>query len=154
MQKIIAEVLASPAVAAVHPDIAPTMTFARETRDLLIECCVEFITMLSSEANEIAEKDAKKTIACEHVTKALQELGFEEYVPELLGVAENFKTSQVVRISPSSLRELSLVQASGLLISVLGCHADPREETIQNRAIRPHKRPTHRRAGRTLPLCG
>ena len=73
------------------------MSFAKETRDLLIECCVEFITMLSSEANEIAEKDAKKTIACEHITKALQELGFGEYVPELLEVADSFKTSQVVR---------------------------------------------------------
>ena len=73
------------------------MTFAKETRDLLIECCVEFITMISSEANEIAEKDAKKTIACEHITKALEELGFAEYVPDLLDVAQSFKTQQVVR---------------------------------------------------------
>jgi len=73
------------------------MTFAKESRDLLIECCVEFITMISSEANEIAEKDAKKTIACEHITKALEELGFAEYVPDLLEVAQQFKTQQVVR---------------------------------------------------------
>jgi len=52
--------------------------------------------MLSSEANEMAEKDAKKTIACEHITKALEELGFGEYVPELQRVAEAFKGSQVV----------------------------------------------------------
>lgn len=52
--------------------------------------------MLSSEANEIAEKDAKKTIACEHITKALEELGFGEYVSELLNVAKQFRTSQVV----------------------------------------------------------
>lgn len=72
------------------------MSFAKDARDLLIECCVEFITMLSSEANEIAEKDAKKTIACEHITKALEELGFGEYVSELLNVAKQFRTSQVV----------------------------------------------------------
>ena len=54
--------------------------------------------MLSSEANEIAEKDAKKTIACEHITKALEELGFGDYVPELVSVADGFKTSQVVSI--------------------------------------------------------
>lgn len=72
------------------------MSFAKESRDLLIECCVEFITMISSEANEIAEKDAKKTIACEHITKALEELGFAEYVPDLLEVAQQFKTQQVV----------------------------------------------------------
>ncbi|KAG9558189.1 hypothetical protein KCU79_g9070, partial [Aureobasidium melanogenum] len=50
VQKIITEVLAND----------QGMSFAKETRDLLIECCVEFITMISSEANEIAEKDAKK----------------------------------------------------------------------------------------------
>ena len=72
------------------------MSFAKESRDLLIECCVEFITMISSEANEIAEKDAKKTIACEHITKALEELGFSEYVPDLLEVAQHFKSQQVV----------------------------------------------------------
>lgn len=94
MQKIINEVLA--AQGAGGEAIGQTMSFAKETRDLLIECCVEFITMLSSEANDIAEKDAKKTIACEHITKALEELGFGEYVPELLSVADSFKTSQQV----------------------------------------------------------
>lgn len=79
------------------PDGQPGgMTFAKETRDVLIDCCVEFITMLSSEANEIAEKDAKKTIACEHVTKALAELGFEEYVPELRKQADSFKNAAAV----------------------------------------------------------
>lgn len=108
VQKIITEVLSSLAASGGPPGTSGTsseaatgekgqaMSFAKETRDLLIECCVEFITMLSSEANEIAEKDAKKTIACEHITKALQELGFSEYVPELLEVAESFRTSQVV----------------------------------------------------------
>ena len=104
VQKIINEVLASPSILALTGDGAAassaTMTFAKETRDLLIECCVEFITMLSSEANEIAEKEAKKTIACEHITKALEELGFGEYVPECQAVAGNFKTTQVVSFHP------------------------------------------------------
>lgn len=86
VQKIITEVLAND----------QGMSFAKETRDLLIECCVEFITMISSEANEIAEKDAKKTIACEHIVKALEELGFNEYVPDLLEVAQQFKSQQAV----------------------------------------------------------
>ena len=95
VQKIINEVLAS---AAASTD-SQAMSFAKETRDLLIECCVEFITMISTEANEIAEKDAKKTIACEHITKALEELGFGEYVQEIMAVADQFKTSQVVCIT-------------------------------------------------------
>jgi histone H3/H4 len=94
VQKIINEVLASKAA----DENVQSMTFTKDTRDLLIECCVEFITMISTEANEIAEKDAKKTIACEHITKALEELGFGEYVQEIVAVADQFKTSQVVCI--------------------------------------------------------
>jgi down-regulator of transcription 1 len=72
------------------------MAFAKETRDLLIECCVEFITLISSEANDIAEKEAKKTIACEHVKQALEELGFSEYVDDILEVAADHRRQQVV----------------------------------------------------------
>ena len=70
------------------------VTCAKETRDLVIECCVgktkilntcvaliltscsaiEFIHLLSSEANEICEKESKKTIAPEHIISALQVL--------------------------------------------------------------------------------
>jgi hypothetical protein len=80
------------------------MTFAKDSRDLLIECCVEFITLISSEANEIAEKDAKKTIACEHVKAALEELDFGEYVPAILDVAQDYKKQQQVCAFPHSIR--------------------------------------------------
>lgn len=87
VQKIVTEILQS----------EPGMTFAKDSRDLLIECCVEFITLISSEANEIAEKDAKKTIAAEHVQKALEELDFHDYVPAILEVEKDFKNQQKVR---------------------------------------------------------
>jgi histone H3/H4 len=74
------------------------LTFARDARDLLIECCVEFITLISSEANEIAEKEAKKTIACEHVQSALNQLGYPDYIPEILRVAQEHKQFQAVRL--------------------------------------------------------
>lgn len=89
VQKIIVEILAS----------SPGTTFAKDARDLLIDCCVEFITLISSEANEIAEKEAKKTIATEHVDKALRELGFPEYVGEVLAVAGEHKEQLKVRSS-------------------------------------------------------
>jgi histone H3/H4 len=72
------------------------LTFGKDARDLLIECCVEFITLISSEANDIAEKEAKKTIACEHVEKALTELGFGEYVQSVIDVANEYKEQQKV----------------------------------------------------------
>jgi histone H3/H4 len=86
VSKIISEVLMDESVA-----------FSRDSRDLLIECCVEFITLLSSEANEIAEKDAKKTIALEHVRSALGVLEFGDYIPEIERVAQEHKAFQQVR---------------------------------------------------------
>ena len=79
------------------------ISFAKEARDLLIECCVEFITLISSEANEISEKEAKKTIACDHITKALEQLGFSDYVPAVLEAAAEHKEVQKVSYGSHSL---------------------------------------------------
>ncbi|KIJ56539.1 hypothetical protein M422DRAFT_22704 [Sphaerobolus stellatus SS14] len=64
---------------------------AKETRDLIIECCVEFIHLISSDANEICEQESKKTIAPEHIIGALKRLGFEQYVTEVDGVLKDHK---------------------------------------------------------------
>ncbi|KAJ1975578.1 negative cofactor 2 transcription regulator complex subunit ncb2 [Dimargaris verticillata] len=67
---------------------------AKETRDLLIDCCNEFIHLIASEANEICEKEAKKTIAAEHVLNALKTLGFESYLTEVQDVYEDHRKQQ------------------------------------------------------------
>jgi histone H3/H4 len=54
----------------------------KETRDLLINCCVEFIHLVSSEANDVCERNSRKTISPEHVLEALRNLGFGSYVEE------------------------------------------------------------------------
>ncbi|KAF2097263.1 histone-fold-containing protein [Rhizodiscina lignyota] len=106
VQKIITEILSNDSGVA----------FAREARDLLIDCCLEFVQMVSSQANEIAEKEAKKTIACEHVTGALDELGFSDYIPELLKVAQEYKVQQAGRerkqdkIAQSGMTEEELIR--------------------------------------------
>mmetsp|Transcript_39624 Transcript_39624/g.86344 ORF Transcript_39624/g.86344 Transcript_39624/m.86344 type:complete len:130 (+) Transcript_39624:381-770(+) len=53
-----------------------------EVRDLFVECCTEFINLVSSEANEISTKEDKKTISPEHVMNALTALGFDRYLTE------------------------------------------------------------------------
>jgi len=88
VQKIIGEILT-----ALSTPSSPELTFSKDARDLLIECCVEFVTLISSEANEIAEKEAKKTIAAEHIVKALTDLQFEEYIPDIEEAAVDFKES-------------------------------------------------------------
>ena len=109
VQKIISEILGS--------DVA----FAKDARDLLIDCCVEFITLISSEANDIAEREAKKTIASEHVVKALKDLGFEEYIDQILEVATEHKEHQKVKFYPSILCFSDTINTCHYCTTVLPC---------------------------------
>ncbi|CCD23791.1 negative cofactor 2 transcription regulator complex subunit NCB2 NDAI_0C01300 [Naumovozyma dairenensis CBS 421] len=85
VQKMISEVLDS------------DLSFGKEGREIIIQSGVEFIMILSSMASEMAENEAKKTIAPEHVIKALEELEFNEFIPFLEQVLVEFKGSQKVK---------------------------------------------------------
>jgi down-regulator of transcription 1 len=50
-------------------DALPDMRIANETRELLNQCCVEFIKHVSREAQLISSKDQRKTIYHDHVQK-------------------------------------------------------------------------------------
>eukprot|EP00882_Tetradesmus_deserticola_P009821 GHRQ01010378.1.p2 GENE.GHRQ01010378.1~~GHRQ01010378.1.p2 ORF type:complete len:122 (+),score=61.79 GHRQ01010378.1:400-765(+) len=67
------------------------MRCAAECMDMLMDCCTEFIQLLSSEANELAMADQKSTITPEYVTRALQQLGFEEWAEQVKTSHEQFK---------------------------------------------------------------
>lgn len=79
VQKILSEILPK--------DIA----VSKEAREAITECSIEFIMILSTQLNEIAEKEAKKTIASDHVVKALEELGFHSYLEVISKVLEEHK---------------------------------------------------------------
>ena len=64
---------------------------AGATMDLLIECCTEFVQLVTSEANEICSKDNKATMNPEHIIQALQQLEFPEFEHDLLPLLEQFK---------------------------------------------------------------
>ncbi|KAK7060308.1 negative cofactor 2 transcription regulator complex subunit ncb2 [Paramarasmius palmivorus] len=94
---------------------------AKETRDLVIECCVEFIHLISSEANEICEKDSKKTIAPEHIISALKQLGFDSFTSEVEDVLKDHKQQQkdrekkVSKFEQSGMTEEELAAAQAAL---------------------------------------
>lgn len=71
--------------------LPPDVRVARDAQDLLIECCVEFINLVSSESNEVCSREEKRTIAPEHVLKALQVLGFGDYIEEVYAAYEQHK---------------------------------------------------------------
>lgn len=75
-------------------DIASSLDvrLTSDTRELIADCCTEFVQLLSSEANEICEKDNKKTITPEHVLRALQQLGLGRFRND---VEEEYQRSKV-----------------------------------------------------------
>ncbi|CAK5263056.1 unnamed protein product [Mycena citricolor] len=104
-------------VAKMISELLPSdIVCAKETRDLVIECCVgepsaivfspfarnfdsnttrpEFIHLISSEANEICEQESKKTIAPEHIIGALKRLGFDSFTSEVEDVLKEHKQQQ------------------------------------------------------------
>ncbi|SCV04480.1 LAME_0H18778g1_1 [Lachancea meyersii CBS 8951] len=85
VQKIISEVLES------------DLTFSKEAREIIIESGIEFIMILSSMASEMADKEAKKTIAPDHVIKALEELEYHEFIPYLEQILVEHRETQRIK---------------------------------------------------------
>jgi down-regulator of transcription 1 len=100
VQKIITEVLAalSNPTSSSPSATKDSQTMTKPARDLLINCALEFLKMLSSEANDISERESKKTISLEHIETALKELGFGDYIPGCREVVEEWKETQKKRI--------------------------------------------------------
>ncbi|CEP62893.1 negative cofactor 2 transcription regulator complex subunit NCB2 LALA0_S06e06260g [Lachancea lanzarotensis] len=85
VQKIISEALES------------DLTFSKEAREIIIESGIEFIMILSSMASEMADKEAKKTIAPDHVIKALEELEYHEFIPYLEQILVEHRETQRIK---------------------------------------------------------
>lgn len=47
-------------------ELVPSVRVANDARELILNCCTEFIHLVSSEANDICNKQNKKTITPEH----------------------------------------------------------------------------------------
>lgn len=72
-------------------DTVPSFRVANDARDLITNCCTEFIRLIATEANEICERDQKKTISPEHVLSALDKSGFSDYQQEAIAVYRDCK---------------------------------------------------------------
>lgn len=90
---------------------------SKETRDMLVDCCNEFVHLISSEANDICEKSGRKTISPEHVLESLKTLGFTDYL-EGVQQAHDEHTEQhkeKERIKASSKAEAAKLSEEELL---------------------------------------
>ncbi|CAD7699615.1 unnamed protein product [Ostreobium quekettii] len=69
----------------------PELRLAGDATDMLIECCTEFVSLVSSESNEVSTEEKRNTIYPEHVIRALRALGFQEFVPDVTAAWEHWK---------------------------------------------------------------
>jgi histone H3/H4 len=86
-------------------ETVPDLRIANETRDLINQCCVEFIRHLSREAQRISSEDQRKTIYHEHVQKALSNLGFpKDYIDAADRVLDECKVNAEKRLRRKNSR--------------------------------------------------
>ena len=72
-------------------ELVPDIRVANDTRDLILQCCSDFIRLITTEANVICEEQQKKTMSAEHVLGALDKLGFSSYRAEAESVLNDCK---------------------------------------------------------------
>jgi len=72
-------------------EVVPNVRVATDARELILACCTEFIHVLSAEANDLCERQQKKTISPEHILAALDNLGFSCYKDEAKTVLQEAK---------------------------------------------------------------
>ncbi len=86
-------------------ELCPNVRVSNEARELVLNCCTEFIHLLSSEANEACNGQQKKTINAEHVLNALENLGYGEFKKECEDVLSECKDAAAKRRRQSTRLE-------------------------------------------------
>jgi histone H3/H4 len=109
-------------------EILPHVRVANESRELILNCCTEFIHLLSSEANDICNQQQKKTINAEHILQALEKLGFSDYSAEAEAVLRDCKAVAAKRRRQSTRLENLGIPEEELLRQQQELFAKAREE--------------------------
>ncbi|XP_037937688.1 protein Dr1-like [Teleopsis dalmanni] len=109
-------------------ELVPNVRVANESRELLLNCCTEFIHLISSESNEVCNQRNKKTINAEHVLEALDRLGFRDYKQEAEAVLNDCKEVAAKRRRQSTRLENLGIPEEELLRQQQELFARAREE--------------------------
>lgn len=112
-------------------ELIPSVRVANESRELILNCCTEFIHLIASEANEICNQSRKKTINAEHVLKALDSLGFGDYRADAEAVLQDCKAVAAKRRRQSMRLENLGIPEEELLRQQQELFAKAREEQAQ-----------------------
>jgi len=86
-----------------------------DSQQLILQCCMEFLQLVSSEANDICSRQNKKVIVPDHILMALRKLGFDKYIPDLKQVHEEHKRQEAAKPKVSKRLEDSGLSREELL---------------------------------------
>ena len=59
---------------------------------LPLNCCAEFVQLVTAEANQMVDTEKKQTMSPEHVLRAIQQLEFHSWQADLTSTISEFKT--------------------------------------------------------------
>lgn len=111
-------------------ELLPNVRVANEARELILNCCTEFIHLLSSEANDICNQQQKKTINAEHILLALDKLGFGDYRADAEAVLKDCKAMAAKKRRKSTRLENLGIPEEELLRQQQELFAKAREEQM------------------------
>ncbi|XP_022656268.1 protein Dr1-like [Varroa jacobsoni] len=112
-------------------ELLPNVRIANESRELVLNCCSEFIHYIATQANEICNQHHKKTINAEHILTALEKLGFKEYCDDAQRVFADCKEVAAKRRKQSSRLEHLGVPEEELLRQQQELFAKARQEQAE-----------------------
>ncbi len=107
---------------------------------------VEFVHLISSEANDICEKSGRKTISPEHVMEALKSLGFSDYLDQVQAAYDDHQNQnkEKERIRAHSKAEIAKLSEEELL--------KQQEELFQQARLKYQQQVVAANSGGNVPL--
>ncbi|XP_065853368.1 nuclear transcription factor Y subunit B-6 [Euphorbia lathyris] len=99
--------------------LPPHAKISDDAKETIQECVSEFISFVTSEANERCQREQRKTITAEDVLYAMSKLGFDDYIEPLTMYLHRYREMEGER---SSIRGEPLVKR-GVEFGTLGAFA-------------------------------
>merc|ERR1719356_2103571 len=112
-------------------ELLPNIRVANDARELILNCCTEFIHLISSESNDICNQQQKKTISAEHVLAALEKLGYGDFRKDAEEVLGEHKEMAAKRRRQSTRLENLGIPEEELLRQQQELFARAREAAVQ-----------------------
>ncbi|XP_031738747.1 nuclear transcription factor Y subunit B-9-like [Cucumis sativus] len=86
-----------------------------DTKETIQECVSEYISFITSEANERCHREQRKTVTAEDVLWAMGKLGFDNYIEPLTVFLNRYRESESIRTEPMLRRNVDYGAQVGMI---------------------------------------